>query len=52
MTDGWGLFRVPYENDWVWQLTYKMLGITLTDCLNIDALRKYVIIKSTPKENS
>ena len=52
MTDGWGLLRVPYENDWVWQLTYKMLGITLTDCLNIDALRKYVIIKSTPKENS
>ena len=50
--DGWGLFKIPYENDWVWYFTYKMLGITLTDCLNIDSLRKYVITKSTPKENS
>ncbi len=50
--DGWGLFKIPYENDYVWYYTYKMLGITLTDCLTIDSLRKYLIYKETQKQNS
>ena len=50
--NGWGLFKIPYEDDYVWHFFYKMLGITLTDCLNINQLRKYLITKDTPKQNS